>query len=402
LNQSTIDQLLTDFSRTTEEIISLEEFKTKLKSGKQLKIKYGVDVTAPFLHIGHAVNLWMMRKMQDMGHKVQFLIGDFTTRIGDPTGKSKTRPMIPQEEIEKNTEKFIEQVKMILRFDDPNLIEIRRNSEWYQDMNVGDFLGLLQMVTHSRLISRDMFRKRMNENEEIYMHEMIYPILQGYDSYMLQSDLTIIGSDQLFNEMMGRFYQEKFGNESQVIITTKITPGLDGVEKQSKSLNNYIGLGHSPRDKFGRIMRLPDELIPTYLRVYTNVPLSQIEAIEKDLSNRPMEYKKFLAEEIVRMYHGDEIAKYERKWFENTFSKKIVPDSIPVVTVEQSEIKLFELLKLLLTKQSNSEIRRLIQQGGVSIDNQKVFDMNQKITIEGSEHIVKVGKRRWFKVIPQK
>lgn len=402
LNQSTIDQLLTDFSRTTEEIISLEEFKTKLKSGKQLKIKYGVDVTAPFLHIGHAVNLWMMRKMQDMGHKVQFLIGDFTTRIGDPTGKSKTRPMIPQEEIEKNTEKFIEQVKMILRFDDPNLIEIRRNSEWYQDMNVGDFLGLLQMVTHSRLISRDMFRKRMNENEEIYMHEMIYPILQGYDSYMLQSDLTIIGSDQLFNEMMGRFYQEKFGNESQVIITTKITPGLDGVEKQSKSLNNYIGLGHSPRDKFGRIMRLPDELIPTYLRVYTNVPLSQIEAIEKDLSNRPMEYKKFLAEEIVRMYHGDEIAKYERKWFENTFSKKNVPDSIPVVTVEQSEIKLFELLKLLLTKQSNSEIRRLIQQGGVSIDNQKVFDMNQKITIEGSEHIVKVGKRRWFKVIPQK
>lgn len=402
MNQSTIDQLLTDFSRTTEEIISLEEFKTKLKSGKQLKIKYGVDVTAPFLHIGHAVNLWMMRKMQDMGHKVQFLIGDFTTRIGDPTGKSKTRPMIPQEEIEKNTEKFIEQVKMILRFDDPNLIEIRRNSEWYQDMNVGDFLGLLQMVTHSRLISRDMFRKRMNENEEIYMHEMIYPILQGYDSYMLQSDLTIIGSDQLFNEMMGRFYQEKFGNESQVIITTKITPGLDGVEKQSKSLNNYIGLGHSPRDKFGRIMRLPDELIPTYLRVYTNVPLSQIEAIEKDLSNRPMEYKKFLAEEIVRMYHGDEIAKYERKWFENTFSKKIVPDSIPVVTVEQSEIKLFELLKLLLTKQSNSEIRRLIQQGGVSIDNQKVFDMNQKITIEGSEHIVKVGKRRWFKVIPQK
>lgn len=402
MNQSTIDQLLTDFSRTTEEIISLEEFKTKLKSGKQLKIKYGVDVTAPFLHIGHAVNLWMMRKMQDMGHKVQFLIGDFTTRIGDPTGKSKTRPMIPQEEIEKNTEKFIEQVKMILRFDDPNLIEIRRNSEWYQDMNVGDFLGLLQMVTHSRLISRDMFRKRMNENEEIYMHEMIYPILQGYDSYMLQSDLTIIGSDQLFNEMMGRFYQEKFGNESQVIITTKITPGLDGVEKQSKSLNNYIGLGHSPRDKFGRIMRLPDELIPTYLRVYTNVPLSQIEAIEKDLSNRPMEYKKFLAEEIVRMYHGDEIAKYERKWFENTFSKKIVPDSIPVVTVEQSEIKLFELLKLLLSKQSNSEIRRLIQQGGVSIDNQKVFDMNQKITIEGSEHIVKVGKRRWFKVIPQK
>ena len=350
LNQSTIDQLLTDFSRTTEEIISLEEFKTKLKSGKQLKIKYGVDVTAPFLHIGHAVNLWMMRKMQDMGHKVQFLIGDFTTRIGDPTGKSKTRPMIPQEEIEKNTEKFIEQVKMILRFDDPNLIEIRRNSEWYQDMNVGDFLGLLQMVTHSRLISRDMFRKRMNENEEIYMHEMIYPILQGYDSYMLQSDLTIIGSDQLFNEMMGRFYQEKFGNESQVIITTKITPGLDGVEKQSKSLNNYIGLGHSPRDKFGRIMRLPDELIPTYLRVYTNVPLSQIEAIEKDLSNRPMEYKKFLAEEIVRMYHGDEIAKYERKWFENTFSKKIVPDSIPVVTVEQSEIKLFRVIKTVTYK----------------------------------------------------
>lgn len=399
MNQLDNDQLLEDFSRTTEEIFSLEELKSKLNSGKQLKIKYGVDVTAPFLHIGHAVNLWMMRKMQDMGHKVQFLIGDFTTRIGDPTGKSKTRPIIPQSEIEENTEKFIEQVKMVLRFDDPNLIEVRRNSEWYEQMNVGDFLGLLQMVTHSRMISRDMFRKRISENEEIYMHELIYPILQGYDSYMLKSDLTIIGSDQLFNEMLGRFYQEKFGDEPQVVITTKITPGLDGKEKQSKSLNNYIGLGHSPRDKFGRTMTLPDELILTYFRVYTQLPLSSIQEIEKDFAQKPMEYKKMLAEEIVRLYHGDQIAREERTWFEDTFSKKLIPDDIPIVKLDTQSIQLLDLLKKCVPNQSNSEWRRLIQQGGITIDGLKMENTDQIITLK-NEMILKIGKRKWFKLLP--
>lgn len=395
-----IDELISDFSRTTEDVFSLEELKKKLNSGKQLKIKYGVDVTAPFLHIGHAVNLWMMRKMQDMGHKVQFLVGDFTTRIGDPTGKNKTRPVIPPEEIEKNTQQFIEQVKMVLRFDDPNLIEIRRNSEWYQDMNVGKFLELLSLVTHSRLVSRDMFRRRIQDEVDIYMHELIYPILQGYDSYMLQSDLTIIGSDQLFNEMLGRFYQEKHGEEPQVIITSKITPGLDGKEKQSKSLNNYVGLGHSPRDKFGRLMTLPDSLIPLYFTVYTNVPTSRIDEIKSDLQNDPMTYKKMLAEEIVRIYHGEEIAENERKWFEDTFSRKITPENIPEVQVNQQEIELLQLLNLLMKDTSKSQLRRLVQQGGVSIENEKRTDYNEVLFID-KPMVVKVGKRKWFRVVPK-
>ncbi|MDP7552581.1 MAG: tyrosine--tRNA ligase, partial [Nitrospinaceae bacterium] len=236
-------KLLESFARTSEEIFSLNEFEELLKSGKQIRIKYGVDVTSPFLHIGHAVNLWMMRELQELGHKVIFLIGDFTTQIGDPTGRSDTRPIILREEIEKNAEEFIRQAKMVLRFDDPNLLEVRKNSEWFSEYSLSDFLKLLAMVTHARLISRDMFQRRIEKQEDIYMHEMIYPILQGYDSYVLESDLTIIGSDQLFNEMLGRFYQQKLGQKPQVIITTKITPGIDGKAKQSKSLDNYIGLG---------------------------------------------------------------------------------------------------------------------------------------------------------------
>ena len=301
---SETEQILASFARTAEEFFSLKEFKEMLAQKKQLRIKYGVDVTAPYLHIGHAVNLWMMRKLQDFGHKVVFLIGDFTTQIGDPTGKNKTRPVISQEEIERNTQEFIEQAKMVLRFDDPNLLEIRRNSEWYGKLPTIEFLRLMQMLTHSRLISRDMFQKRIAEETDIYMHELVYPILQGYDSVVLDSDLTIVGSDQLFNEMLGRFFQERFGQRQQVIITTKVTPGIDGGAKQSKSLDNYIGLGHSPRDKFGRTMKLPDSLILQYFRVYTEVPDAVLEEMDVLVKSDPMEAKKRLAAEIVRRYHG--------------------------------------------------------------------------------------------------
>lgn len=399
LNKAKSDNLLNMFSRTTEEIYSLEEFKELISSGRQLRIKYGVDVTAPYLHIGHAVNLWMMRKMQDMGHKVVFLIGDFTTRIGDPTGKNKTRPVIPQEEIEINTKKFIEQAKMVLRFDDPNLLEIRKNSEWFGGMLLSKFLELLSMVTHARLISRDMFQKRIEQSEEIYMHELIYPILQGYDSYALDADLTIIGSDQLFNEMLGRFYQEKFGQKPQVIITSKITAGIDGKAKQSKSLNNYIGLGHSPRDKFGRVMSIPDELIIEYFKVYTEVPIEEIFEIEKRIHTEPMECKKLLAKEIVKKYHGDVVAEYEKEWFENTFSKGQIPDSIPEIKISGKSIVALDLLNLIFnSEKSNSEIKRLFNQGAVKVNNDKIIDPNEKLTLQNNS-VVKIGRRNWFRIL---
>ena len=391
-------KLLESFARTSEEIFSLNEFEELLKSGKQIRIKYGVDVTSPFLHIGHAVNLWMMRELQELGHKVIFLIGDFTTQIGDPTGRSDTRPIIPREEIEKNAEEFIRQAKMVLRFDDPNLLEIRKNSEWFSEYSLADFLKLLAMVTHARLISRDMFQRRIEKQEDIYMHEMIYPILQGYDSYVLESDLTIIGSDQLFNEMLGRFYQQKLGQKPQVIITTKITPGIDGKAKQSKSLDNYIGLGHSSRDKFGRSMKIPDELIVDYLKIYTNVPMDEISRVEKEIPSDPMRWKKFLAREILKRYHNEADVQNEQEWFENTFSKKITPDDIPVLEVDESQWVAIDLVKKYFDKsKSNSELRRLFKQGAVSLNDQKISAFDEKVDV-ASEDVVKVGKRTWFKV----
>jgi len=389
------EQVIKDFARTTEDIFSLEELKEVLSSGKKIRIKYGVDVTAPTLHIGHAVNLWMMRRLQDMGHKVIFLIGDFTTQIGDPTGKSKTRPIIPVEEIERNTEAFIDQVKMVLRFDNSDLIEVRRNSEWFGKMPTTEFLKLLSLVTHARLISRDMFQKRINEEQDIYAHELVYPILQGYDSYMLESDLTIIGSDQLFNEMLGRFYQEKFGQKPQIVMTTKITPGIDGKEKQSKSLGNYIGLAHSPRDKFGRAMSIPDNLIVDYLKVYTEVPMEEIDKIEQFLSDDPMGAKKFLAREIVARYHGSDTAKEEQEWFEKTFSARQVPKDIAKVKVSSEATAFDAVFAFFGGNKSKSYVRSLFSQGAVYRNQSKVSDQQDHVA-EGD--IFKVGKRNWFKV----
>jgi len=391
-------QLLESLARTTDEIFSLNEFEELIDSKKKIRIKYGVDVTSPYLHIGHAVNLWMMRELQDLGHKVVFLIGDFTTQIGDPTGRNNTRPIIPQSEIDKNAEEFIRQAKMVLRFDDPDLLEVRRNSEWFSKYQLSEFLKLLSMVTHSRLISRDMFQRRIKNQEDIYLHEMIYPILQGYDSYVLESDLTIIGSDQLFNEMLGRFYQQRFGQKPQVIITTKITQGIDGKAKQSKSLDNYIGLGHSSRDKFGRCMKVPDELIMDYLKIYTKVPKEEISMIEKEVANDPMKWKKFLAEEIIKRYHDEASARSEREWFENTFSKKITPEDIPTIEVGGSQWIAIDLVnKYFDNSKSSSEVRRLFKQGAVSVNGENIPLFDADIAIVTGD-VVKVGKRNWFKI----
>ena len=394
-------EIIKAFARTTEDIFSLEELKKLLERGKKLRIKYGVDVTAPYLHIGHAVNLWMMRLLQDCGHKVIFLIGDFTTQIGDPTGKNKTRPIILQKEIERNMQEFINQAKMVLRFDDPELLEVRQNSEWFEKMPVGEFLKLLSMMTHNRLVSRDMFQKRIEQQDDIYMHEMIYPILQGYDSFVLESDLTIIGSDQLFNEMLGRFYQERLGQVPQVIITTKITPGIDGVAKQSKSLDNYIGLGHSPRDKFGRIMRLPDRLINKYFEVYTSVTETDILAVADLVRVNPFEAKKQLATEIVSRYHGGEVAKKEREWFDKTFSRRETPNDIPIVEIANIPISAYVVVqKFFGDTKSKSNIRRLFQQGAVSCDGVKITNIDQIVVLADGQ-VYQVGKRTWFRIVIQ-
>ncbi len=399
-NAEAVEKALSDLSRTTEEVFTLDELRQRLLSGRRLRMKYGVDLTAPELHIGHAVNLWMYRRLQELGHTVILLLGDFTTQIGDPTGRSRTRPVLELSTIRRNADALLEQALRILH-DGTDVLEVRRNSEWSDQLSAKDLLTLMSGFTLDRLMSRDMFRRRMEQSADIYAHELVYPILQGYDSYALDADLTIIGTDQLFNEKMGRELQERAGQRPQVIVTTTITPGIDGKEKQSKSIGNYIGILHSPSDKFGRVMRIPDTLIVDYFRVYTDVPLDALPDVERRVAERPMAAKLDLATEIVRRYHGDDVAARERRWFERTFSERRTPDDLPERRVPQSPTSALALLRAVFPPGdvSNSELRRLIAQGAVLVDGKPVRDTEERVAVPSGGAVLKVGKRRWFKLV---
>jgi len=386
--------------RTAADVITAADLRAKMAGRRQLRIKYGVDVTAPFLHIGHGVNLWAMRELQQAGHKVVLLIGDFTTRIGDPTGRSATRPLIPAEQIDRDAEAYTEQAGRIL-LTDPAVFEVRRNSEWWGPMRLELFVRLLSEVTHARLIQRDMFAERITSGAEIRMHELLYPILQGYDSCALDSDLTIVGTDQHFNELMGRFLAERLGQPPQVVVTTEITPGTDGRAKQSKSLGNYIAISDSPRDMFGKSMKLPDHLVTTYLRHYTMVPLTDIEALDDAMTAgevNPMTAKRLLGRELVGRYYTAEVAAREDGWFGRVFSERSVPDDIPVITVGDPNATLLDLLGQCQPAQSRTELRRLIADGSVRLDGQrKLTDPDQRHPVSSGDAI-RIGKRRWFRI----
>lgn len=386
------------FTRGVDTIIGQDALGAALQEGKKLKIKLGIDVTAPYLHIGHAAPLWKLRALQDAGHKIQILLGDFTTRIGDPTGRSKARPVIAEKEIEENASRIKDQVLKILH-PQKHLLEIRRNSEWYGKMGVADFLKILSLVTHARLVERDMFKERIRKGEEIYMHELLYPVLQGYDSLMLKSDCTIVGSDQLFNESMGRFIQEKFKSAPQAIVTLKILPGLDGGEKMSKSAGNYIALSDSPREKFGKAMSLSDNLILDYLMMYTDVPQADIETWKERMlkGKNPMQAKLFFAEALVRRYHGRRTARKEREYFLSLFSKKEIPDSVPKISLSAGEYDAIGLVIKTRAAASKSEARRLIGQKAVRINGKILSSPRESIFIK-SGSIIRIGKKRIFKV----
>lgn len=427
--------LIEAFARTTDDIVSLAEFRALLDSGRKLKVKFGADVTASFLHLGHAVNLWMMREMQERGHLVQFLIGDFTTRVGDPTGRSGARVPPSREAIERDAEAFIRQVGRVLITDDPEVFEVRRNSEWWDGRSLSDFLGFAGSITAGKLLSRDMFRARTESGGEIRMDEMIYPILQGRDSVELESDLTIVGSDQLFNESMGRLLQEKAGQKPQVIITTRITAGLDGVRKQSKTLGNFVAIDDSPREMFGKVMSLPDNLVRDWFEVYTLVPLREVEALcgqragapAAQAADRdalcapggvegggtieafralaqpalpdPRKAKVELARAIVERWHGAAAAAAEVDWFEATFSRREFPSDAPLVELAAGRFSALELLALALPGTSRSELRRLMAQGGASLDEATLAGFETPVVLTpGSEHRLRIGKRRFARI----
>ncbi|MEU4195255.1 tyrosine--tRNA ligase [Kribbella sp. NPDC026611] len=385
--------------RTTDTIVGADDLHERLASGRPLRIKYGVDCTAPDLHLGHAVNLWMMRQLQDLGHQVVFLLGDLTTRVGDPTGRSETRPVLTPEQIDANAASFLEQVSLVLRTD-PAVFEVRRNSEWYDGMRIAELLGLFAHVTQAQLMGRDMFRERVTAGREIAVHELVYPVLQGYDSFAMRSDLTIVGSDQLFNEQLGRHFQQRLGAPPQVVITTTITPGLDGRAKQSKSLNNYIGLTDSPEDKFGKVMSIPDSLVEQYARVYTELPLDTVAALEAAAATggpQARDAKLRLAAAVVTRYHGAGTAREMLDAFRRTFSDRAQPADIPELTVPASAGTVLQVLRAIHPAASNSELRRLIGQGGVTIEGDRCDDPGKAVDLT-EPMVVKSGARTWHRV----
>ena len=388
--------------RGCEEIINEAELKLRLEKSlnenKPLKIKLGIDPTGTDLHIGHAVPLRKLKQFQELGHTVQFLIGTFTARIGDPTGKSETRKMLTPEDIQRNIATYLEQVFLIL---DSEKTEILYNADWLEKLSLQDFLGLLSQFTVAQMISREDFAKRLAENKPVSLVEFMYPILQGYDSVAMKCDIELGATEQKFNILKGRDLQKNFGMDPQICMLLPILEGLDGVEKMSKSLNNYISITDTPNDMFGKIMSISDDLMFRYYEIITDIPLEEIAQIKADMESgtlHPMEVKKRLGSEVVAIYHNKEEGLKAREWFENVFSKKNLDVELPEVELEYTETGVIDILvKHLNLLSSTSEARRLIQQGGLKINDEPVKDINHMVTPEAGM-IIRAGKKKIVKV----
>lgn len=390
--------VLERLSRTTDQIIGEQDLLSRLGSGRSLRIKFGVDCTAPDLHLGHAVNLWMMRQLQELGHTVVFLLGDTTTRIGDPSGRNTTRPTLTPEQIDTNAAAFLDQVSLVLRTD-PDVLEIRRNSEWFDQLPLTDLLAELSHVSVAQLMGRDMFSERTALGLPVAAHELIYPVLQGFDSVQLESDLTIVGTDQLFNEAMGRQIQARHGQQPQTVITSVITPGLDGGAKQSKSLNNYVGLTDPPEEKFGRLMTLRDDLIAIWGRVYTDRPIPEVEewaTLAERGGGAARDAKLALAEAIVARHHGTDAARRARQEFVAVFSGRELPDDLPVLEAAAS-VSLWDLAASARDDLSRTAVRRLITDGAVRLDEVAERDPFRTVEIRDNT-VLQVGRRKWFRL----
>jgi tyrosyl-tRNA synthetase len=376
-----------------EEVIGQKELEKKLASGKKIVVKFGADPTRPDLHLGHAVPLRKMREFQDLGHKVVFLIGDATTKIGDPTGKDKTRPVMTDAEIKKNAATYIKQASKILKTD-KKLFEIRYNSEWFSKMKFYEFLRLMTMTTAARVLERDMFQKRMKGGRDVGLHELVYPIMQGYDSVELKADVVLLGNDQKFNELFGRHYQEKFGQAPQAMIITKLLVGTDGKEKMSKSLDNYVGLTESAGQMYGKIMSIPDSAMKEYFELATNLNY------KKEKKSNPRDTKMLLAFDIVKIYHGEKAAKAAQENFVKVFQRKEAPGKIKSTKIGSNKIKLTEFMIEAGMASSLGDARRKIEQGGVSVGGEKIFDFKEELKkYTDNNKVVKVGKLHFGKII---
>ncbi len=393
--------------RGIEEIISEEELIKKIEKSRKekrpLRIKQGFDPNAPDIHLGHTVGLRKMRQFQDLGHDVYFLIGDFTGMIGDPSGRTITRKQLTEEEVKKNAETYKKQVFKILN---PEKTKVVFNSHWLGKLSFAEVLKICSKYTVARMLERDDFATRYKEEKPIGIHEFLYPLMQGYDSVALQADVELGGTDQKFNLLVGRIIQREYNQEPQVIITMPLLEGTDGVEKMSKSLNNYIGINESPQDIYGKVMSIPDNLMIRYFELVTDVSLNEIDKIKIDLENdniHPRDVKRRLAREIVKLYHGQSTALVAEKEFERVFKKKLHPEKIKELVLKKDNLKegriwITELIVMSGLIDSKSEARRLIKQGGVRINGEKVNDPYLDLTVKEGM-ILKIGKLNFIKLI---
>jgi tyrosyl-tRNA synthetase len=385
-------------NRGTDEILTESDLKKKLDSGKQLLVKAGFDPTAPDLHFGHTVLLNKLRHFQDLGHKVVFLIGDFTGRIGDPSGKNKTRPTVDSDDLIENAKTYKKQVFKILKED---LTEVKFNSEWCDQLGADGLIKLASKYNVARMLERDDFNKRFTSNKSIAIHEFLYPLVQGYDSVALQADVECGGTDQKFNLLVGRELQRDYDQEPQVVITVPILEGLDGEKKMSKSLDNYIAIDEEPNEMFGKIMSISDDLMWRWFELLSFLPEEEILKLKTEIreGRNPRDIKFILAEELVDRFHNEGDGKNCREIFLNRFQKGKMPEDIETfeIDIENDSIPLVNLLKDTNMISSVSEGNRLIKQGGIKINQEKVVDIKLEIS-KRSVNIYQVGKRRFLKI----
>ncbi|MGM0750648.1 MAG: tyrosine--tRNA ligase [Bacillota bacterium] len=400
--QEEVEKQLALYKNGVHEIIPDAELRQKLvksiATGEPLKVKLGLDPTAPDVHLGHTVVLNKLRQFQENGHIIQLIIGDFTGKIGDPTGKSVARKQLTDEEVKRNAQTYFEQFGKVL---DKEKVELHYNSKWLSSLNLEDVIHLSSKITVARLIERNDFSNRLSIGKPVSLHEFFYPLMQGYDSVALESDVELGGTDQQFNVLMGRHLQEHYNQEKQVVILLPLLEGLDGVDKMSKSKHNYIGIDEDPNQMFGKTMSIPDELIIKYFNLITDLSLDEKSKIEKELIEgtfHPRDAKIHLGKTIVSMYHGEEAAAQAENNFKEVFQKGALPDDIPEIEwTGDSRVSIIDLLVELNMQASKSEARRMIQNGGIRINSEKVVDMQLEVAVKDGM-IVQVGKRKYKKL----
>jgi tyrosyl-tRNA synthetase len=386
--------------RGTVEIFNENELAEKLtnaaKDKLQLRIKLGLDPTSPDIHLGHTVVLRKMRQFQDMGHKAVLIIGDYTARIGDPTGQNATRPMLLPEQIEKNAKTYFEQAGKILDTS-PDKLEIRHNSEWLEELTLMELIQIAAKKTVSQMLQRDSFKLRLEKGIDVYTHEFIYPLMQGYDSVAVKSDVELGGTDQTFNNLVGRDIQKAYSQPQQVVITVPILVGLDGKEKMSKSKGNYIGVTDSPGDMFGKVMSISDDMMENYYTLLTDTPIEKIKELTNSQKTHPKQAKVLLAKTIVSQFYGKEAGDLAAEQFEKVFAQKQLPDEIPEFSLPAVPVMVKQLLLSCKLVETGGEAKRLCSQSAVTIDGQKITDSNAAITPKDGMTI-QVGKRKFAKI----